>query len=143
MSPSVYGAFVFTVLLLAITAYSVMGGLPLLILRHDAPTDARFIRAFFGTYYRVAVWLSLGAVLCYLLWGRPVFAAGAAGVGAANWLLRGRVGQAMQGLSEQIAASEQGAVSRFRRVHAAALLANLLVLGVVVTGVLRLSREFA
>ena len=143
MSPSVYGAFVFTVLLLAITAYSVMGGLPLLILQHDVPMDARFVRAFFTTYYRIAVWLSLGAFLSYLLWGRPVFAAGAAGVCGANWLLRSRVGEAMQALSAQIAASEQGAIGRFRRAHAGALLANLLVLGVVVTGVLRLSREFA
>lgn len=143
LSPFVYGAFIFTVLLLALTAYSLMGGLPLLILQHDVPLDARFVRAFFNAYYRVAFWLSVGAFLSYALWGRWVFAVGAAGIASATALLRRYLLQRMRQLGEQIEPGDTAAIGSFRRVHGAALLANLLLLAVVVAGVLRLSIEFS
>ncbi len=75
-------AFFFTVALLVTTAYFLMGGLPLLILQHDTPVDARFIRGFFNLYYRAAFWTSLGACISYGLWGRYAFAVGAAVIAA-------------------------------------------------------------
>jgi hypothetical protein len=143
LSPFIYGAFIFTVLLLALTAYSLMGGLPLLILKHDVALDARFVRAFFNAYYRVAFWLSVGAFLSYALWGRPLFAAGAAGIGATTALLRRYLLAIMRQLGEQIEPSDAAAIGSFRRVHGAALLANLLLLVVLVAGVLKLSIEFS
>lgn len=79
---AIYGAFFFTVALLFLTAYFLLGGLPLLILKHDVPLDAKFVRAFFNVNYRVSFWAALGAALSYALWGRAAFAAGAVGIAA-------------------------------------------------------------
>ena len=69
MTWGMYGAFIFTVALLVFTAYFLLGGLPLLVLKHDVPLDARFVRAFFNVYYKVAFWAALGAAASYALWG--------------------------------------------------------------------------
>ena len=53
-----YGALFFTVVLLVIIAYFLMGGLPLLVLKHDVPLDARFIRSFFNAYYAASAALA-------------------------------------------------------------------------------------
>jgi hypothetical protein len=136
-----YGALFFTVALLVTTAYFLMGGLPLLILKHDVPLDARFIRSFFNLYYRAAFWTSLGACVCYVVWGRYPFALGAALLAGITTVLRQQLVQAMAQLGKKIQASEPTAIQHFRRVHAAALAINLLQLVVVVWGILRLSQE--
>ena len=58
LSSALYASFFFTVALLVTTAYFLMGGLPLLTLKHDTPLDARFVRGFFNVYYRAAFWAS-------------------------------------------------------------------------------------
>ena len=60
LSSALYASFFFTVALLVTTAYFLMGGLPLLTLKHDTPLHARFVRGFFDVYYRAAFWASLG-----------------------------------------------------------------------------------
>jgi len=136
-----YGAFFFTVALLVTTAYFLMGGLPLLILKHEVPLDARFIRSFFNVYYRAAFWTSLGACISYAVWGRYYFAIGAAVFAGITTLLRRQLVQAMGRLGEKIEASEAAAVKNFRRVHSAALAINFFQLVVVVWGILQLSQE--
>ena len=141
MSSAIYGAFFFTVALLVITAYFLMGGLPLLILKHDVPVDASFIRGFFNVYYLAAFWASLGACISFALWGRSAFAAGAALIAAVTILLRRHLIEAMERLGERIEANEESAVKHFRRVHATALCINLAQLVVIVWGLLQLSQE--
>ncbi len=58
---ALFPALFFTVALLVTTAYFLLGGLPLLVLQHDTPTDARFVRGFFNVYYRAALVTSAGA----------------------------------------------------------------------------------
>ena len=139
MSFAIYPAFFFTVALLVTTAYFLLGGLPLLILKHDVPLDARFIRAFFNVYYKAAFWTAVGASVSYALWGRFGFAAGAAALAAVAVLLRRQLVPAMQELGTQIETSTEGAIRRFRQVHATALLVNLAQLVVVVWGTIQLS----
>ena len=55
MSAALIAALFFTVILLVITAYFLMGSVPLLILKHDTPMDGNFVRGFFDIYYRVAM----------------------------------------------------------------------------------------
>jgi len=74
MSIAIYPAFFFTVVLLVTTAYFLLGGLPLLVLAHDVPLDARFIHSFFNLYYKAAFWAALGAAVSHALWGRLVLA---------------------------------------------------------------------
>jgi len=136
-----YAALFFTVALLVTTAYFLMGGLPLLVLKHDVPLDARFVRSFFNVYYQAAFWTSLGACISYAAWGRYYFAMGAALFAIITSLLRKQLVRAMERLGEKIQASEEAAVRNFRRVHSAALLVNFLQLVVVVWGILQLSNE--
>jgi hypothetical protein len=140
MASAVYPAFLFTVVLLFTTAYFLLGGLPLLILKHDVPLDARFIRGFFNAYYKAAFWCALGACASYALWGRFGFALGAAALAAIATLLRRYLLPAMQQLGTRIEANDGEAIRRFRRMHAAALLINLGQLVVLVWGTLQLSR---
>lgn len=141
MSSAMYGAFFFTVALLFITAYFLLGGLPLLILKHDAPLDARFIRRFFEVYYKTAFWTAVGAFASYALWGRLVLAVGAAAFAVAATLLRRHFLPVMHQLGTQIEANDGQAIQRFRRMHATALLINLALLVVLVGGTIELSRS--
>ena len=138
MSAAVYASFVFTVLLLLTTAYFLMGGLPLLILKHDTPLDANFIRAFFNLYYKAAIGTACGAALSFGWWGRPGFAAGAAAIALIAVLLRKHLIAAMENAGGRIQASDSGAVRSFRKLHSTALLVNLVQLCVLVWGVLNI-----
>jgi hypothetical protein len=141
MPSAVYPAFFFTVALLVVTAYFLLGGLPLLILKHDEPLDALFVCGFFNTYYKAAFWVALGASASYALWARFVFAVGAAAIAVALVLSRRRLLPVMRELGTRIEANDAGAVKRFRRMHATALLANLAQLVVLVSGLIALSRS--
>lgn len=125
MHSAAYAALFFTVVMLVTTAYFIMGGLPLLILKHDTPVDARFIRGFFNLYYKAAIGAALGAAVSYALWGRPAFAAGAVAIAATVALLRRRFIPAMERLGAQIQASDESAIQQFRKIHSTALLVNL------------------
>lgn len=140
MSSAVYPAFFFTVVLLFTTGYFILGGLPLLVLKHDVPLDARFIRAFFNVYYKAAFWASVGACVSFALWGRPALAAGAAALAGVAVLLRRRLLPAMQQLGTRIEANDGEAIQHFRRVHVMALAINVGQLAVLVWGTLQLSR---
>jgi hypothetical protein len=143
MPAAVYPAFFFTVALLFTTGYFLLGGLPLLVLKHDVPLDARFIRGFFNVYYRAAFWTALGACASFALWGRFGFALGAALIAAVATLLRSRLLPAMQRLGSRIESSEGDAIRSFRRVHVIALLLNVAQLVVLVYGTLQLSRAIS
>ncbi len=132
-------AFFFTVALLVTTAYFLMGGLPLLILQHDTPVDARFIRGFFNLYYRAALVTAVGAAASYAWLGWLGFAAGTAAIALAAALLRSRLIPAMEQLGSQIQTGDEAARVRFRRVHGAALTVNLVQLVALVWGLTRIS----
>jgi hypothetical protein len=140
MAWGMYGAFIFTVALLVFTAYFLLGGLPLLVLKHDGPLDARFVRAFFNVYYKVAFWAAVGATISYALWGRVAFALGAAGIALLVSILRKHFLKAMDDIGARIDGSDMEPIRRFRRMHGAALLINLAVLVVLVWGTIRLSQ---
>ena len=143
MTWAIYGAFFFTVALLFFTAYFLLGGLPLLILKHDVPLDAKFVRAFFNVYYRVAFWAALGAAASYALWGRIVFAAGALALAVAVMLMRKYLMSAMHEIGSQIEGDNEEPIRRFRRIHGAALLINLALLVLLVWGTIQLSRSLS
>ena len=117
-------ALFFTVVLLAVTAYFLLGSVPLLVLKHDNPVDASFIRSFYITYYRVALVAAVGTVVCYALAGRSMLALGAAGIAALTLLLRARFIPMMAHLAPQIQANEALAIPAFRQLHKSAILIN-------------------
>jgi hypothetical protein len=141
MAWAMYGAFIFTVALLVFTAYFLLGGLPLLVLKHDVPLDARFIRAFFNVYYVAAFWAAMGAAVSYAFWGRVAFAVGAAGIAILVTILRKHFLNAMEEVGARIEGSDAEPIRRFRRMHGAALLINVALLVVLVWGTIRLSQS--
>lgn len=138
MQAALIAAIFFTVVLLVTTAYFLMGGLPLLTLKHDTPVDARFIRSFFNLYYKAAFGAAAGATVSYALCGRPGFALGIGAVALAVLELRRRLIPAMERLGEQIQAADATALDTFRRLHATALGANLVQLIALVWGLTRI-----
>ena len=132
MSAALIVALFFTVALLAITAYFVMGSVPLLILKLDTPLDARFVRGFFNTYYRIAIFTAGATAVSYVLAGRPIFAAGGAVFALSAATLRCFIIPKMDSLRAQMQANDAAAIPGFRRIHATAILVNLAKLVVIV-----------
>lgn len=139
MSIAIYPALLFTVALLVTTAYFLMGGLPLLVLDHDTSVDAQFVRGFFNLYYKAAFVTSIGAAVSFAALGRPGFALGAVGFASTVVLLRNRLLPVMDQLGSQIQTGGSSAIRRFRQVHSAALLVNLLQLMLLVWAITKLS----
>lgn len=132
-------ALAFTSILLVITAYFIMGSLPLLILKHDTPKDARFVRGFFDTYYLTAIFPAGATAVSYAFAGRVLFAVGAAALALLAIVLRRTVIPKMASLGGQIEASETSAIRGFRRVHATAILINLAQLALIAWSLIALS----
>jgi len=131
-------ALIFTVILLVVTAYFLLGSVPLLVLKHDTPLDARFVRGFFNTYYVAAMYAAGATALSYAIAGRFVFAAGAAGLAATAVVLRRAVMEKMDALRVELQAEDAGAIAAFRRTHVAAILANLAQLALIVRSLVAL-----
>ena len=139
MSAALIAALVFTVILLVVTAYFLLGSVPLLILKHDTPLDSRFVRSFFNTYYLAAIFAASATALSYALAGRLAFAAGAASLALLAVVLRGKVIPRMDAVQAQIQVSGADAISRFRRTHVTAILINLAQLVLIVWSLTTLS----
>ena len=134
-----FAALFFTVALMVTTAYFLMGGLPLLILKHDTPLDARFVRGFFDVYYKAAFFTATGASISYAWASRPGFALGHAGVALLVVLLRAKLVAAMAQWGDMIHQGEMRAVKHFRKVHLTALTMNLVQLIGLVWGLTKIS----
>jgi hypothetical protein len=125
-------AFAATVALLVWMGFFMMGSLPLIILKHDTPMDARFIRGLFNVYYwAVLATATIGAV-AFTLAGRAPFAflmGGIALLAAAGrrWILR-----RMDRLRGSMNADDTRGISQFRRLHVTGMLLNVAQLGIVV-----------
>ena len=117
-------ALFFTVALLAVTAYFLLGSVPLLTLKHDNPVDARFIRSFYITYYRFAFVVATGTAISYTLAGRAAFAIGAGCIAILTLVLRGKFIPMMDQLAPQIQTREIMAIPAFRKIHKSAILIN-------------------
>ena len=141
MSTALIAALFFTVALLVVTAYFLMGSVPLLILNHDTPLDSRFVRSFFNVYYLVAAVTATATALSYGFAGRFMFAAGAAALALLLVILRSNVIPKMDSLQTQIQVSGESAIPGFRRIHVTAILINLAQLVLIVWSLITLSLQ--
>jgi hypothetical protein len=114
-----------TVALLAVTGYFFFGSVPLLILKHDTPMDARFVRSFYVVYYRVAIVTASAKLSVVALAGRPLLAFGAAVIALLAWVVRGHFIPRMESLAPHIQAHDTATVSAFRKIHLTAILINV------------------
>lgn len=125
MPATLIAALFFTVALIVTTAYFLFGSVPLLVLKHDTPLDARFVRSYFNVYYRIALFTASATAVSYALAGRLAYAGGAAALAGLAMVLRRRVLGKMAALGEQIQSGDTPAIATFRRVHLMAILINL------------------
>ena len=140
MTAAMFAALGFTVALLVTTAYFIMGSIPLLILKHDTPLDARFVRGFFNIYYVAAFITATATAISYAVAGRPGLAAGAAALALIAIVLRKKVIPKMDALGEQIQSNYMDAIPGFRRTHITAILINIAQLAAIVWSLIALSR---
>src|SRR6478672_11388972 len=141
MSPALIAALIFTVVLLVTTAYFLMGSVPLLVLKHDVPMDARFVRGFFNTYYLAAMVAAGATAVSYAIAGKPAFAVGAAALVVIAIVLRRNIIARMDSLGSQIQLGGDAAVREFRNTHLTAIVINLVQLVVIVWSLTRLSLQ--
>jgi hypothetical protein len=140
MSAAMFAALFFTVALLVTTAYFIMGSIPLLVLKHDTPLDARFVRGFFNIYYRAAFLTAAATAVSFAFAGRPGLAVGAAALALIAIALRKKVIPKMDALGAQIQSNYMDAIPGFRRTHITAILINLAQLVAIVWSLIALSR---
>ncbi len=140
MSAALFAAMFFTVALLVTTAYFIMGSLPLLVLKHDTPLDARFVRGFFNLYYRAALVTAAATAISFAAAGRPGIAAGAAALAVLSIVLRSQVIPKMDALGAQIQSDYMNAIPGFRKTHLTAIAINLVQLVVIVWTLIAFSK---
>jgi hypothetical protein len=140
MSAALIAALFFTVALLVVTAYFLLGSVPLLTLAHDTPMDSRFVRSFFNIYYLAAMCTAGATALSCALAGRASLAAGAAALVLVAALMRRQIIPKMEALGAQIPVGEGQAVRAFRRTHLTAIAVNLAQLVVIVWTLIAASR---
>ena len=132
MSAAMFAALFFTVALLVTTAYFIMGSIPLLILKHDTPLDARFVRGFFNVYYVAAFITAAATAISYAFASRPGVALGAAVLALIAVVLRNRIIPKMDALGAQIQVDYMNAIPGFRRTHVTAIVINIVQLVAIV-----------
>jgi hypothetical protein len=125
-------AMIFTVALLVTTAYFIMGSIPLLVLKHDTPLDARFVRGFFNIYYVAAIVTASAAAISYGFAERPGLFAGAAALALLAAALRKKIIPTMDALGARIQTNDIESIPGFRRIHIAAIAINIVQLVVIV-----------
>lgn len=140
MSAALIAALFFTVALLVTTAYFILGSIPLLVLKHDTPLDARFVRGFFNTYYVAAFVTATATAISFATAGRPGIAAGAAALALIAIALRKKVIPKMDALGAEIQSNYMDAIPGFRRTHITAILINIVQLVAIVWSLIASSR---
>ena len=123
-----------TVGLLISMGFFMLGSLPLLVLKHDTPLDARFIRGLFHYYYCAVMVTATVAALGYAYADRLVFLLGMCCVATLALLLHRVVVSRMDRVRETMTPTDGAAISRFRRLHVGGMLLNVIQLGTVAWG---------
>ena len=112
---------------------------PLLILKYDTPADGRFVRGLFNVYYIGVITIAaVGAAGCALV-GRGAVALAMGGVVVFVFGIRRWVISSMDELRGAIARGDAMAVPRFRRLHIAGMILNVVQFAIVAWGMTRLA----
>jgi hypothetical protein len=130
MLPTVI-ALIATVLLLVWMGFFMTGSLPLLVLKHDTPLDSRFIRGLFNVYYVAVTLTATAAALSYAWSGKPAFALGMAFVACLAFALRRWIIIPRMDMLRLTIPDVDTSIFRFRRLHIAGMMINVLQLGTV------------
>lgn len=111
---------------------------PLLILKHDTPQDARFVRGLFHHYYTVVTIAASAGALAQIAMGHFGPAVAMAGVAALAFSLYRWLIPRMDALREPINRGDAAAIAQFRRLHIMGMLINVVQVAVVAWGLIKL-----
>ncbi len=117
------------VLLLGWMFYFFVGGLPLLLLKHDNPTDSRFVRDFFNVHYLVLMSLAAMGTLVIAVSGDRRLAIAIVCMVVVGFLARTIFVSRMDRLRDNMNASDKIAIRKFRRLQVAAIVLNVFLFG--------------
>jgi hypothetical protein len=116
------------VVLSAWMLYFVMGGLPLLILKHDDLDDSRLVRGFFDVHYRVLLVVSAIGVLSSALASRWLLATAIMCVALIGFVARKTILSRMDQIRTEMHPTNNLAVRNFRRLHISGIALDVLLL---------------
>lgn len=116
--------FATLVLLLVWMGFFLFGSLPLIILKHDTPLDARFIRGLFDVYYKAMIVSAIVGTMAHALGQRPVTTAVMAALTAIAWGSRRVILTGMDRLRATMTADDTAGIRSFRRFHVAGMSLN-------------------
>ena len=117
-------AFATLVILLVWMGFFMLGSLPLLILSHDTPLDARFIRGLFDVYYKAVMVAAAAGTAAHAAAGRAATMAAMAGIGLIAFCSRRAILSRMDELRAQMTASDGARIRQFRRLHVWGMVLN-------------------
>ena len=117
--------FATLVILLVWMGFFMLGSLPLMILKHDTPLDARFIRGLFDVYYKAVMFVAAAGTLAHAVAHRPATTAGMAAIGLVAFCSRRAILTRMDRLRATMNASDAAGIRRFRTLHVLGMSLNL------------------
>lgn len=118
--------FATLVLLLVWMGFFMLGSLPLMILKHDTPLDARFIRGLFDVYYKAVMIAAAAGILAHALAGRLVTTVGMAVICAVAFASRRAILSRMDRLRSTMTATDAAGIREFRKLHVLGMSLNVL-----------------
>jgi hypothetical protein len=132
-------ALISTVVLLVWMGFFMMGSLPLLVLKHDTPLDSRFIRGLFNLYYLAIMATGVVGALSFAFAGRSVVALAMIFVASIGFAGRHWFISRMDSVRTTMTADDSSAIRKFRRLHIAGMLVNVVLLAAFCFGMTRVS----
>ena len=129
--------FATIVILLVWMGFFMFGSLPLMILKHDTPLDARFIRGLFDVYYKAVMVTSGAGLLASAVGGRAVIAVGMACIGLIAFFSRQGILSRMDRLRAAMTATDALRIRQFRQLHVLGMVLNVTQLALLCVGLVK------
>lgn len=117
--------FATLVILLVWMGFFMLGSLPLMILKHDTPLDARFVRGLFDVYYKAVIVTASAGVAAQAWTGKAVLAAGMAAVVVVAYLSRRNILTRMDRLRAVMTPDDAQRIRQFRVLHVWGMVLNV------------------
>ena len=108
--------------------YFIVGGGPLLLVRHRIPSDFRMIRGFFDVHYRVSMAISSLGAASFALAERNGLSIAMACVAVFGFTARRAILPRMDRLRDSVTTADAPSIKAFRRVQITGFVLNILVL---------------
>ena len=116
------------VCLLAWMFFFTVSSLPLFVLKHDEPTDARFIHGFFDVHYLGLMCIAAVGTLSSAVSNRRLMTVAMACIAIIGFTARRRIVARMNALRGTMTATDVVAIRKFRRLHVTGIAINICVM---------------